>query len=239
MSISVNGVDVAIAADVNPELAAARELLRQRALALGILDMASVDQAAIDEAIEEVLAREVAIPSPTEDECRRYYDAHPLEFQSGDLVHARHILFQVTPAVRIPEIRARAEQTLNELLCEPERFAAVAAELSNCPSGQHGGNLGQISRGEMVPEFEQALFRLGPTGLMRELVKTRYGFHIVTVDQRIPGTKLPFDMVSDKIAERLRATVEEKAMRQYVSILAGRAKIEGVELDAAVSPLVQ
>ena len=186
-----------------------------------------------------MLAREVAIPSPTEDECRRYYDAHPLEFQSGDLVHARHILFQVTPAVRIPEIRARAEQTLNELLCEPERFAAVAAELSNCPSGQHGGNLGQISRGEMVPEFEQALFRLGPTGLMRELVKTRYGFHIVTVDQRIPGTKLPFDMVSDKIAERLRATVEEKAMRQYVSILAGRAKIEGVELDAAVSPLVQ
>lgn len=239
MSISVNGVDVAIAAGVNPELAAARELLRQRALALGILDMAPVDQAAIDEAIEEVLAREVAIPSPTDDECRRYYDAHPLEFQSGDLVHARHILFQVTPAVRIPEIRARAEQTLNELLCEPERFAAVAAELSNCPSGQHGGNLGQISRGEMVPEFEQALFRLGPTGLMRELVKTRYGFHIVTVDQRIPGMKLPFDMVSDKIAEKLRATVEEKAMRQYVSILAGRAKIEGVELDAAVSPLVQ
>ena len=239
MSISVNGVDVAIAADVNPELAVARELLRQRALALGILDMASADQAAIDEAIEEVLAREVAIPSPTEDECRRYYEAHPLEFQSGDLVHARHILFQVTPAVRIPEIRARAEQTLNELLREPERFAAVAAELSNCPSGQHGGNLGQISRGEMVPEFEQPLFRLGPTGLLHELVKTRYGFHIVTVDQRIPGTKLTFDMVRDGIAENLRAAVEEKAMRQYLSILAGRAKIEGVELDAAASPLVQ
>lgn len=239
MSISVNGVDVAVAADVNPELAAARELLRQRALALGILDVASADQAAIDQAIEEVLAREVVIPSPTEDECRRYYDAHPLEFLSGELVHARHILFQVTPAVRIPEIRARAEQTLNELLREPERFAAVAAELSNCPSGKHGGNLGQISRGEMVPEFEQVLFRLESIGLLRELVKTRYGFHIVTVDQRIPGTKLPFDMVSDKIAEELRAAVEEKAMRQYVSILAGQAQIEGVALDAAVSALVQ
>jgi peptidyl-prolyl cis-trans isomerase C len=239
MSISVNGVDVAIAADVNPELAAARELLRQRALALGILDLASADGTAIDEAIEEVLAREVAVPSPTEDECRRYYDAHPQEFQSGDLVHARHILFQVTPAVRIPEIRARAEQTLNELLRKPERFAATAAEFSNCPSGQHGGNLGQISRGDMVPEFERALFRLGPTGLLPELVKTRYGFHIVAIDQRIPGAKLPFDMVSDDIAERLRATVEEKAMRQYISILAGRAHIEGVEIDAAISPLVQ
>lgn len=239
MSISINGVDVTVTADANPELAAARELLRQRALALGILDVACVDGAAIDEAIEEVLAREVVIPSPTEDECRRYYDAHPLEFQNGDLVHARHILFQVTPAVRIPEIRAEAERTLNELLRNPERFAARAAEFSNCPSGQQGGNLGQIGRGETVPEFEQALFRLGPTGLLRELIKTRYGFHIVMVDKRIPGTKLPFDIMRDKIAERLRAAVEEKAVRQYVNILAGRANIEGVELDAAASPLVQ
>ena len=91
----------------------------------------------------------------------------------------------------------------------------------------------------MVPEFERALFRLGPTGLLRELVKTRYGFHIVMIDQRIPGTKLPFDIVRDKIAERLHATVEEKAITQYVRILAGQAKIEGVELDPAISPLVQ
>jgi peptidyl-prolyl cis-trans isomerase C len=76
-------------------------------------------------------------------------------------------------------------------------------------------------------------------GLLRELVKTRYGFHIVVVDKRIPGAKVPFDIVRHKIAERLRAAVEEKAMRQYVSILAGKANIEGVEFDAAVSPLVQ
>jgi peptidyl-prolyl cis-trans isomerase C len=239
MNISVNGVDVAIVPDMSPELAAARELLRQRALALGILDTATADEAAVDEAIEELLAREVATPSPTEDECRRYYEAHPQEFQSGDLVHARHILFQVTPSVRVPDIRAYAERTLHDLLHGPERFAAVAAEFSNCPSGQQGGNLGQISRGEMVPEFEKALFRLGPTGLLSELVKTRYGFHIVMIDKHIPGKKVPFDVVCDQIAERLRIAVEEKAIKQYVSILAERAKIKGVELDAAVSPLVQ
>ena len=59
------------------------------------------------------------------------------------------------------------------------------------------------------------------------------------VDRRIPGTKVPFDIERDRIAERLRAAGEEKAMRQYVSILAGQANIEGVALDAAVSPLVQ
>ena len=198
MSVSVNGVEVAAGTDARPELAAARELLRQRALAVGLLEEACGDQTTVDRAIEGLLAREVLVPTPTEDECRRYYDAHPQDFRSGDLVHARHILFQVTPSVRIPEIRARAEQTLNELLREPERFAAMAAEFSNCPSGQHGGNLGQIGRGDTVPEFERALFRLGPTGLLPELVKTRYGFHIVAVDRRVPGAPLPFDVARDR-----------------------------------------
>ena len=239
MSISVNGVDVATAPEITGELGAARELLRQRAAAVGILDAASTDEGTIDQAIEELLAREIVTPTPTDEECRRYYDTHQREFESGDLVHARHILFQVTPSVRIPEIRARAEQTLNELLREPERFGAVAAEMSNCPSGQHGGNLGQIGRGDTVPEFEKAIFRLGPTGLLRELVKTRHGFHIVAIDQRIPGKRLPFEMVRDEIAERLRAMVEEKALRQYISVLAGKADIQGADLNGTKIPLVQ
>jgi peptidyl-prolyl cis-trans isomerase C len=195
MSVSVNGVEVTPRSETTDELSAARELLRQRAVAVGFLDAASSEEAVIEQAIEELLAPEVVTPTPTEEECRRYYGAHPREFDSGDLVHARHILFQVTPSVRIPEIRARAEHTLNELLREPERFAAVAAEMSNCPSGQHGGNLGQIGRGDTAPEFEKALFRLEPTGLLQELIKTRHGFHIVAIDQRIPGNRLPFDVV--------------------------------------------
>jgi peptidyl-prolyl cis-trans isomerase C len=124
-------------------------------------------------------------------------------------------------------------------LREPKRFAAVAAEMSNCPSAQQGGNLGQISRGDTVPEFEKALFRLGPTGLLRELVRSRYGFHIVAVDRRVPGAKLPFEVVRDDIAERLGAMVEEKALRQYISVLAGQADIQGADLNATEIPLVQ
>jgi peptidyl-prolyl cis-trans isomerase C len=239
MSVSVNGVAVRVRPEATHELTAARELLRQRAVAIGILDAASTDEGIIEQAIEELLAREVVTPNPTDEECRRYYDVHPREFESGDLVHARHILFQVTPSVRIPEIRARAEQTLNELLREPERFAAVAAEMSNCPSGRHGGNLGQIGRGEMVPEFEKAIFRLGPTGLLRELVKTRHGFHIVAIDQRIHGKRLPFDMVRAQIGDRLQAMVDEKALRQYISVLAGKADIQGADLNGTEIPLVQ
>jgi PPIC-type peptidyl-prolyl cis-trans isomerase-like protein len=135
----------------------------------------------------------------------------------------------------IPDVRSLRIPVLREL----DRFESVARELSNCPSDQHGGNLGQLGRGETVPEFEQALFKLGPTGLLRELVKTRYGFHIVAVDRRIPGRTVPFEAVQESIVERLKTMVEEKALRQYVSVLAGRAEIEGVDLDAAVTPLVQ
>jgi peptidyl-prolyl cis-trans isomerase C len=239
MSVSVNGVDVATAPETTGQLSAARELLRQRAVAVGILDAASTDEVTIDQAIEELLVREIVTPTPTDEECRRYYDTHPREFESGDLVHARHILFQVTPSVPVTEIRARAEQTLNDLLREPERFASVAAELSNCPSGQHGGNLGQIARGDTVQEFERAIFRLGPTGLLQELVKTRHGFHIVAVDQRIPGKRLPFEVVRDEIAECLQAMVEERALRQYISVLAGKADIQGADLNGTEIPLVQ
>jgi len=239
MILSVNGMAVAVEAGQPAEFAAARELMRQRAIAIGLLDPAIEDDETVEAAIEALLEKEVATPQPTEAECRRYYGQNPAEFESGDLVHARHILFQVTPQVNVPQIRARAEQALNELLADPDRFAALAAELSNCPSGQQGGNLGQISRGDMVPEFETALFKFGPTGILRELVKTRYGFHIVAIDQRIPGKKLPFDMVRDEIAARLSAAVEEKALRQYVSLLAGKADIEGIDLDASASPLIQ
>lgn len=239
MILSVNGIAVAVEAGASGELAAARELLRQRAVAAGLLETAAEDEEDIEAAIEELIEREVATPEPTEAECRRYYEQHSAEFVSGDLVHARHILFQVTPRVEIPQVLARAEQALNELLRDPGRFEAMARELSNCPSGEHGGNLGQIGRGDTVPEFEAALFRLGSLGLLHELVRTRHGFHIVAVDKQIPGVKLPFELARERIVGLLTASVEEIALRQYVSVLAGSAEIVGVDLEASASPLVQ
>jgi peptidyl-prolyl cis-trans isomerase C len=141
--------------------------------------------------------------------------------------------------VNVPQIRARAEETLNILLKQPERFADLARELSNCPSGENGGILGQLGRGDTVPEFEKVLFSPSRMGVSRDLVKTRFGFHIISIDQRIPGKQLPFDMVRDEVASRLRTSVEERALRQYVNVLAGGAALEGVDLGATSTPLVQ
>jgi peptidyl-prolyl cis-trans isomerase C len=236
--ISINGIAVDPGAAVGPRAAAVRELLRQNAHAEGLLSEGAED-AAIDRAIEHLLDRKVTTPEPDTEACRRYYDAHPDEFVSGDLVVARHILFQVAPGTPIPALRDKAETTLGDLLRTPDRFETLAREYSNCPSAQHGGSLGQIQRGEMVPEFEQVLFHGTWTGIHGQLVKTRYGFHIVGVDNRVPGRRVPFEAVQHQVAERLRASVLERALAQFVAILAGQADVRGVDLGAASTPLVQ
>jgi len=236
--VSINGVVVDTAEFPTPQAAAARELLRQRAVATGLVaDDADAEE--IDAAIERMLEREVKTPEPTDAECRQHYAAKAKLFMSGELVAARHILFQVTPGAPVNALRAKGELTLSELLEAPDRFEALARECSNCPSAQHGGNLGQIQRGETVPEFERALFEGTWTGIHAQLVKTRYGFHIVAVDRRALGRQVPFEAVRETIAERLRTRVQKRALEQYVRVLAGQADVRGVDLGAVPTPLVQ
>ena len=80
----------------------------------------------------------------------------------GELIEADHILFQVTPGVNLDMLRAHAKVVLDELMADPSRFAEVAREQSNCPSAAVGGSLGQLGRGDTVPEFERAVFALPP-----------------------------------------------------------------------------
>lgn len=252
MGIALNGVEISEGAileemahhqdapsprDAAARALAIRELLLQRARSLGLESADAED--ADDAAIEALLAREVRTPDPTEPECRRYYDGHRGNFRSGDLVEASHILFAVTPNAPLNAIRAQAEATLKQLVAEPERFAELAAKFSNCPSGAQSGSLGQIGRGDTVPEFESALFGGTETGVLPRLVNTRYGFHVVRVARRIEGMEVPFELARECIAEFLSESVRRKALQQYIRLLAAEAEVTGLDLDAAGSPLVQ
>lgn len=237
--MKVNNIEVDASPWPTPELAAVHELLRQRACALGLL-VPGANDADTERAIERTLAEEVPVPEPTAEECARWYEANKPRFRSGDLVCARHILFQVTPGSPVPAIRSLAETMLHELKTNPHLFGERAKEHSNCPSGAEGGNLGQLQRGETVPEFDKALFADASTiGILPQLVTTRHGFHIIAIDQRIEGKQLPFELVMDDVAAELRRRSEARALSQYVRVLAGDAALEGVDLDAAASPLVQ
>ena len=253
MPITVNGVpipDDLVAAEAanhqdcaSPRCAAAcalaiRELLLQRARETGIACSEDTEEAETDAAIERLLDREAPVPQPTESECRRFYDQHAERFLVGELVEASHILFAVRPDAPVAAIRGQAESTLKKVLAEPQRFGELAARFSNCPSGAQGGNLGQIQRGLTVPELESAIFGEAE-GVLPHLVNTRYGFHIVRIERRIRGKRVPFEAVQAQIGLSLVASVRTKAAEQYVRLLASKATITGIDLGAATSTLVQ
>lgn len=204
-----------------------RELLLERAAQRGLLEgrardeVSFADPQAEDAVIERLLELEVRTPEPNEEECRRYYERHPAQFRAGELVEAAHILFALTPRVPPDALRARAAEVHAAARREPQRFAELAREVSNCPSAAQGGALGQLARGDSVPEFERALFDGGAVGVLPELVDTRYGFHVVLVARRIAGQVVPFDLARERIADWLGTRSTGRALAQYLQILQG------------------
>jgi peptidyl-prolyl cis-trans isomerase C len=136
----------------------------------------------------------------------------------------------VTPGVSIPALRAKAELTLADLMRDSARFEAVARECSNCPSAEDGGSLGELSRGDTVDEFERALFNGAYIGIYPQIVKTRYGFHIVAVDRRQAGQLVPYEPVRASIASRLSDHAQRAVLVRYVRKLAETAEVHGVDL---------
>lgn len=225
---------------------AIRELLLQEALRLRLTPTPLTDADGRREMDEEALVRclveqEVKTPTPDIAACRRYYDQNLGRFRSSDLYEVAHILIGVTAGSSSARLEARqqCEALIARLLQQPEQFAELALLHSMCPSRTVGGNLGQIGPGQTVPEFESAVASL-PIGKVHALpVESRYGFHVVRVERHEAGKQLPFDMVHERIASYLGEHVRRTAIRQYISLLAGRASITGVDLAASESPLVQ
>ena len=214
---------------------AVRTLLLQQADRLGLTAESDEDR------IAALMEREVKTPSADEAACRRYYAANLARFRSSDLFEARHILLLVNPDDRAAAgaVRTKAEHAIAVLKDRPDKFPELARELSACPSGKQGGNLGQITRGSTVPEVETFLLQLEPGQLCPVPIRSRYGYHVLRLERRVEGRQLPFDAVHKKIAAYLEERVWRQAVRQYISILAASAEIRGVDLQAATSPLVQ
>ena len=212
-----------------------RALLLDRARTLGI------DEADEADAVQAVIEREVDIPAPDEAECRRYYDNNTAQFASPDLVEAAHILLPAAPDDEPGRAgaEARAGELIDILTRSPERFGELARAHSACDSRQNDGRLGQVARGDTVPEMETFLFNLEDGQLSPVPVKTRYGVHVVRVDKRVPGRSLPYEAVAGKVADYLKDASWRRAFRQYVQLLAGDARISGFDIAAVETPLVQ
>ena len=223
---------------------ACTELLRQAAQRAGLLrreDAPPLDGVISDAAtaaIDALIDREVRVPTPTDEVCRRYFANNARSYVSGDRARVRHILFAVTPGVDVTALRGRAEATLLEVRSS-NSLAEAARTLSNCPSGAQGGDLGWITPAECAPEFAKQVFAHKGLGVLPRLLQTRHGFHVVEIVEREAGTVPDYESVRGAVARTLERQGFVTALRQYVRVLAGEARIEGVDLEGTDTPLVQ
>ncbi|HXQ42107.1 MAG TPA: peptidylprolyl isomerase [Candidatus Udaeobacter sp.] len=220
-----------------------RQLLLQEAARLGVAaGEAPAEGVNAEEAtIQALLEREIATPEPDEATCRRYWSANAAKFSTPDVYEAAHILF---PAPAEDEAaRAAAKQAAKETIAllqdDPGRFASLARERSACPSAASGGLLGQQSRGDLVPEIETFVMAMEEGQICPVPVATRYGYHVLRLDRLVRGTALPFEDAMPLVIRHLTSQSWQRAFSQYLRILAGRARIEGLAIDAASTPLVQ
>ncbi|VVO63616.1 Chaperone SurA [Pseudomonas fluorescens] len=217
-----------------------RELLQQRIAELGVALEIGAGENEEEAATRLLLEREVTVPQCDEETSLRYYENNRGRFHSAPLLAVRHILLECAPddaeARSLAQVQA---QILLERLAEfPGSFAELAVKYSACPSKAQGGSLGQISKDQTVPELERQLFTLAP-GLAGKPLESRYGWHVISVDQRIEGKPLPYEVVSTAIRTQLQQGVWQKALVQYLQTLIGAADIRGIHLQGADSPLVQ
>jgi peptidyl-prolyl cis-trans isomerase C len=223
-----------------------RELLLQEAATLSILGTPEVDangrrETDQDAAIRTLLEAEISVPSADTEACRRYYQNNLAKFRSEDIFEARHILIAASreDEKAYADAVQLAEDLIATLQSYPEQFADLALVYSACSSKQNGGNLGQVTRGQTVPEFETFLCGLDIGQLCPVPVRSRFGAHVLQLDRRVSGQQLPFEIVSPKIAAYLEVATWQRAVTQYLGILIGKAKIEGIVMAGSDSPLVQ
>ncbi len=220
-----------------------RQLLLQEATRLGVAAGADAAEEAGGEEtlVQALLAQEVTTPEPDEETCRRYWSANAAKFRAPDVYEAAHILFPAAPDDEAAREAAKqaASETIALLRDDPGRFASLARECSACPSAASGGLLGQQSRGDLVPEIETFVMAMEEGQICPVPIATRYGYHVLRLDRLVRGATLPFEAAAPLVVRHLTTQSWQRAVSQYLRILAGRARIKGLAFDAAATPLVQ
>jgi peptidyl-prolyl cis-trans isomerase C len=167
------------------------------------------------EYLDKVVAASV---TASEDQILQYYEQHKDDFTVRDSVHVRHILIKSgaeDPAEAKGEARRKAEDLVKQLRDGAE-FSALAAQHSHDPgSRDRGGDLGFVHRGRMVPAFEEVAFAL-PPGQVSGVVETRFGYHVIKVDERREGSVKPVGEVRSIIENKLTRDRRREAVDAFV-----------------------
>ena len=152
-------------------------------------------------------AADKAISSVTvsDKDAEDYYNQNKERFMTEESVNASHILVD-------------SEETANEIIAKIKAgevsFEDAATEHSTCPSKANGGNLGDFGRGQMVPEFDSAVFAMEVGEISDAPVKTQFGYHLIKLNAKNEAEEMPFAEIAPEIKNAL---LQEKQRAAYES----------------------
>jgi peptidyl-prolyl cis-trans isomerase C len=179
-------------------------------------------------AIQQLIDKEVTEKIMVSDEeTRSFYDKNPQLFQQPEQVKARHILIKVeadAPDDQKAEARRKIE-AVQQKVKKGEDFATLAKTYSEGPSGPRGGDLGYFRRGQMVKPFEEAAFSLKPNETS-DIIETRFGYHLIKVDDKKPAKKMTYAEVKDRLNDHLKKQKAQSEADAYIETLRKDAEIE-------------
>ena len=147
---------------------------------------------------------------------KKLYETEVAKLKPRTEVRARHILVKTEADAR----------DIIERLGRGSDFAELAQEKSTGPSGAQGGDLGYFPKGQMVPKFDEAVFKL-KKGETSEPIKTQFGWHVIKLEDKRQSKPPAFDKVKDNLRAGL---VRQKAVA-VITNLRNAAKIEILDAD--------
>ena len=174
-------------------------------------------------AVERLLAECLRV-TVSDDQIAAYYREHPDEFHRPETVALRQILVATSNEAR--DVRRRLEK-------EPRGFESIAREQSKGPEA--GGLMGIFARGQLPEELEAAAFAL-PKGGLSAIVETHLGFHILRAEEREAAREETLEEATPRIRARLEGQAAERNVRQFVSELMAKAKVNHAAATAPSRP---
>jgi peptidyl-prolyl cis-trans isomerase D len=176
---------------------------------------------------------------PTEAEIKDYYDLHRDEYQQPKKVRARHILFRIPPTATTAQIQAvidRAKEVLAQARGGAD-FAALARKYSEDTTAARGGDLGYFEEKDMEKPFAEAAFSL-KKGEISDLVRTRFGLHIIKVEDIREAVSSPLADVKDRVVNALRLERAGEIAQDRAEVFADQARVaEDIQKAAAAAHL--
>jgi len=164
------------------------------------------------------------VPRPTDEEIRKFYEENEEKMVEPEQIRVRHILIRSTTAQPRIEALKKIRDIQKKVKANEANFSEIAKKHSECMSAPKGGDLGFITKGEMVPEFEKAAFAL-KVGEVSDVVETKYGFHVIKCVEKKSEEKKTLDEVSDYLRNLVYQQNMEKYYEKWLRGLSDKASI--------------